>query len=107
VQKCRRCGKPRRAYRSRIAFYSVTTDWRQIRALDKWMRKQVYEQFRGQLPDLAREDLTRLGLPSLMRQYHRIRRLKRRTCPGCADGNEANHGSTACWDNWSDFEAHY
>jgi RNA-directed DNA polymerase len=87
--KCPRCSKLREKRRSWIAFFSSVTDWQQIRSVDEWMRRIIYKQFRAELPNLTRADLTKLGLPSLMREYHRLRKM-RGPCPGCESKKTTN-----------------
>ena len=41
------------------------------------MRRQIYKQFREDLPDLTYQDLKDLRLPSLIRDYYRVRDLNR------------------------------
>ncbi|MCH8295228.1 hypothetical protein IH992_29445 [Candidatus Poribacteria bacterium] len=77
AEQCSKCNKSRMKRRSWIAFFSSSPDWRQIKALDKWMRRQIYKQFREDLPDLTYQDLKDLRLPSLFREYYRVRDLNR------------------------------
>ena len=59
-----------------ISFYRCTTDWRQVLELDQRLRKIIYRRSRHLLPTLTRADLTEMGLPSLMREYRRARRMR-------------------------------
>jgi len=80
AEHCPNCNKPRMKRRSWISFFSDSPDWRQIKSLDKWVRKQIYNQFRAELPNLTHKDLKDLRLPGLFREYHRVRELKNRLC---------------------------
>lgn len=80
AQKCPKCSEYRMKRRSWVSFFSDSPDWRQIKALEKWMRRQIYNQFRAELPNLTHKDLKDLRLPGLFREYHRVRELKNRLC---------------------------
>lgn len=77
-----KCGEMRGKKRSWIAFYADVTDWRQILSIEIWMRKQIYKQFREQIPNLTRHQLTQAGLPSLIRECKRARKMCA-PCPNC------------------------
>jgi len=76
VESCSVCGEHWEQSRSWISFYRCTTDWRQVLELDQRLRKIIYRHFRALLPQLTRSDLTEMGLPSLMREYRRARRMR-------------------------------
>jgi RNA-directed DNA polymerase len=76
VERCSICGEHWVQSRSWISFYRCTTDWRQVLELDQRLRKIIYRRFRDLLPGLTRADLTEMGLPSLMREYRRARRMR-------------------------------
>lgn len=77
---CKQCGRPRMKRRSWLAFFSIVTDKRQIRKLDKWMRQQIYRQFQDVWPDMKHEDLKEAGYPGLYREYYRVKEM----CRPCA-----------------------
>lgn len=76
VERCEICGEQWLRSRSWISFYRCVTDWRQVLELDQRLRKMIYRYFRHVLPRLTRADLTEMGLPSLMREYRRARRMR-------------------------------
>lgn len=70
---CTKCGK-KEARRNWMSFFATVTDAGQLRELDKWIRKTVYQEvYRATGVRLTRSDLKRAGLPSLERIYYRYR----------------------------------
>jgi RNA-directed DNA polymerase len=90
VERCSVCGEQWTRSRSWISFYRCTTDWRQVLELDQRLRKIIYQRFRPLLPSLTRSDLTKMGLPSLMREYRRAKRVRPRCRCETATRNRAN-----------------
>ncbi len=74
-RQCEECGLPTEPRRSWIAcFAPALTDVRQLKELDRWMRKQVYKHFRDRYRvRVDRKHLCSAGMKSLVGEYYRLR----------------------------------
>lgn len=78
---CIKCSlqEPRRSW---LNFFLTITDVQQLRALDYWVRKKIYEKYyRETGKRLSRKTLKKLDFPSLERLYYEYRkRVKKGEC---------------------------
>jgi RNA-directed DNA polymerase len=81
-RQCEKCGLPTEPRRSWIAcFAPAVTDVRQLKDLDRWMRKQLYKHFRDRYRvRVDRKYLRSLGMKSLVAEYYRLREQPTELC---------------------------